>query len=146
MSENIYAMHGLRRKRGELAGQILTLEQQLKTLRADMAALDRSLVLLDPSIEPATIKPIKPVQRFKYFRAGELPRIILDILRAEQEPILNYLLVEKVMKAKALDQAHRDTRRAVESRVRSGLERLKDKGIVRRIGKNRGSQWVMSDR
>jgi len=32
MSENIYAIHGLRHKRGELAGQILTVKQQLKEL------------------------------------------------------------------------------------------------------------------
>ena len=144
MSENIYAISGLRRKRGELAGQILTLEQQLKTLRADMAALDRSLVLLDPSIVPASIKPIKPVQRFKYFKSGELPRLILGVLRAEPEPILNYLLVEKVMKAKGLDAAHRDTRQAVEGRVRSATYQLEVKGTIRHIGKHRGCQWALA--
>ncbi|HEY1632075.1 MAG TPA: hypothetical protein VGF56_12235 [Rhizomicrobium sp.] len=64
MSENIYAIHGLKRKRGELAGHILTVERQLKDLRHDLAALDRSLQLLDPSIVPARIRPIQPRQRY----------------------------------------------------------------------------------
>src|SRR5665213_2933473 len=124
MSENIYAIHGLKRKRGAFAGQILTSEQQLKTLRGDLAALDRSLQLLDPTILRARIKPIRPRQRFKFFKSGELPRMLLNILRNTSEPILNFELVDAVLHAKELYSNHRDTRHAVESRVRAALQRL----------------------
>ena len=143
MSENIYAVFGLKRKRGELLGQILTVEGQLKTLRHDLAAVDRSLVLLDPQILPASIKAIKPRQRFKYFKSGELPRLLLDTLRRAGEPVLNHVLVETIMRERQLDPKHPDTRSAVESRVRAAMQRLEVKGTVRRIGKHRGSQWAL---
>jgi hypothetical protein len=144
MSENVYAICGLKRKRGELAGTILTVERQLKDLRGDLTALDRSLQLLDPSIVPARIKPIRPRQRFKYFKSGELPRLLLDTLRKAQDPVLNCDLVEAVMSAKELDPHHKDTRHAVENRVRAAMQRFELKGTVERIGKGRGSQWNLS--
>ena len=141
MRENIYAIHGLERKRGELAGQILTLERQLLTLRQDMAALDRSLCLLDPTIKTTHIKPIRPRQRFRYFKSGELSRLLLDTLRKAKEPTLNHALVEAVMRTKELDTQHRDTPLAVEKRVLAAMHRFglqhgnrKDQGRMGRTG------------
>ncbi|HEY1632074.1 MAG TPA: hypothetical protein VGF56_12230 [Rhizomicrobium sp.] len=48
------------------------------------------------------------------------------------------------MRAKELDLGHKDTRRAVENRVRAAMQRFELKGTVERIGKGRGSQWNLS--
>ena len=139
MSENIYAVFGLKRKRGELLGQILTVEGQLKTLRRDLAAIDRALVLLDPDIQPSRIKAIRPRQRYKYFKSGELPRLLLDMLRKTNEPVLNHALVDRVMTGKELDPAHTDTRRAVENRVRAAMQRLRQRAPSGGLEKTKGA-------
>ena len=64
-----FTISGLKRKRGEIAGQIMVVKGQLRTLQDDLAAIDRSLGLLDPSIEPRKIKVLRPTHRFKYFEA-----------------------------------------------------------------------------
>jgi ABC-type lipopolysaccharide export system ATPase subunit len=49
MYPNAYTISGLKRKRGEIAGQILIVKGQVRLLQDDLAAIDRSLGLLDPS-------------------------------------------------------------------------------------------------
>ena len=73
-----FTISGLKRKRGEIAGQILIVMGQLKMLQSDLATIDRSLGLLDPFIEPRKIKVLRPTHRFKYFEAGELAKLIFD--------------------------------------------------------------------
>jgi hypothetical protein len=145
MEQNVYAVFGLKRKRAEVSGLILTLEHQLKTLKADLLALDRSLQIMDATIDPSKIKPLKPRQRFKYFKQGELCRMVLDVLRQAKGPILNMDLTDTIMTAKELDKGHRDTRRAVETRIRATMQRLERAGTVERVGKFRGSKWSVKD-
>ena len=91
---------------------------QLKTLQADLAAIDRSLGLLDLSIEPRNIWFLRPVHRFKYFEAGELAKLIFDQQRkAESKPVQVQLMVEAIMDTKGLDKAHRDAVREISARV-----------------------------
>ena len=62
--------------------------ERIRVLQDDLAAIDRSLGLLDPSMEPRKIKVLKPTHRFKYFEAGELAKLIFDQLRkAEGKPV-----------------------------------------------------------
>jgi hypothetical protein len=145
MEQNTYAILGLKRKRAHVAGSILTLEQQIKALKADLAALDRSLQIMDANIDPSKIKPIKPRKRFKFFRAGEMPRLILDILRTAKEPVLNMDITDTIMRGKELDTGHKDTRKAVESRIRAVMQRLEKAGTVERVGRLRGSKWKVKD-
>ena len=56
MKDHTFTISGLKRKRGEIAGQLLILEGQARTLRADLAAVDHTLCLLDPTIKPKAIK------------------------------------------------------------------------------------------
>jgi hypothetical protein len=102
MRENhTFTISGLKRKRGEIAGQIMVVKGQLRTLQDDLAAIDRSLGLLDPSIEPRKIKVLRPTHRFKYFEAGELAKLIFDQLRkAEGKPVLVPAITEAIMDAK----------------------------------------------
>jgi hypothetical protein len=56
MYENSYTISGLKRKRGEISGQILIVKGQLRMLQYDLAAIDRPLGLLDPTIKPARLR------------------------------------------------------------------------------------------
>jgi len=145
MRENhTFTISGLKRKRGEVAGQILIVKGQLRTLQDDLAAIDRSLGLLDPSIEPRKIKVLRPTHRFKYFEAGELAKLIFDQLRkAEGKPVLVPAITEAIMDAKGLDKTHRDAVREIAARVLAQLHGLAKRGKIQRIGRRVGVSWVM---
>jgi len=144
MHEHTYTISGLKRKRGEVAGQIMVLKGQLRVLQDDLAAIDRSLGLLDPSIEPRKIKVLRPTHRFKYFEAGELAKLIFDQLRkSEGKPVLVPAITEAIMDAKGLDKTHRDAVREIAARVLAQLHGLAKRGKIQRIGKRVGVSWVM---
>ena len=144
MEANIYVINGLKRKRGELAGQITVLQANLKALYADLAAIDRSLQMMDPAIVPAKIKAIRPRLRFKHFRSGELPRLILSHLRKATEPVPLYVLIDALMADKALDGSEKALRNAVEKRARAALQRMESKRIAKRLGMGREAQWLLA--
>ncbi|HEY3777610.1 MAG TPA: hypothetical protein VGL35_06090 [Rhizomicrobium sp.] len=144
MTENIYAISGLTRKRAELAGQMLILQEQLRLLSVDIEAIDRALQILDPAAEPRTIKPIRPVHRFKYFDKGEMYRFLLDTLRArEGKPASIGDLTRAIMAAKGLDAGHIDCFRAVTHRATTQLHSLNRRGAIRKIGAYSGVMWAL---
>ena len=133
-----------RHKRGEIAGQLLILEGQVRSLRADLAAVDHTLCLLDPSIKPKAIKVLRPRHRFKYFEAGELAKLIFDQLRkADGKSMQVPPLVEAIMDAKGLDKSHTDAVREISARVLAQLHQLAKRGRIQRIGRRVGVSWVM---
>jgi hypothetical protein len=117
MTENSFTISGLKRKRGEIAGQLFILEGRVRSLRADLAAVDHTLTLLNPSIELKAIKVLKPRHRFKYFEAGELAKLIFEELRKSGgTPVQVPPMVEAIMDAKGLDKSHRDAVREISAR------------------------------
>jgi hypothetical protein len=144
MHKNSFTISGLKRKRGEIAGQLLILEGQARCLRADLSAVDHTLCLLDPLAKPHTIKVLKPRHRFKYFEAGELARLIFDQLRnAKGNPVLVPALTAAVMDAKGLDKKHRDAVREISARVLAQLHSLAKRGRIERIGRRVGVSWIL---
>ena len=144
MGENIYAVHGLTRKRAELGGQVLILQEQLKEVHRDIEALDHALCLLDPTAEPRTIKPLKPVHRYKYISQGEMHRMLLDTMRGlEGKPTSIGCLAEVVMGLKGLDASHPDTVRAIRHRITTQLHSLNRRGAIQKIGAYAGVKWAL---
>jgi len=144
MSENVYAVSGLSRKRAELAGQLLILQEQVKQIMGDIEAVDRTLKLMDPDAEPTAIKPIRPVRRFQYFDQGELSRLLLATLRKlDGKPATIGDLTRAVMTAKGLDAGHIDCFRAVTHRVTMQLHSLNRRGAVQKIGQYAGVTWAL---
>jgi len=144
MSENVYAVSGLSRKRAELAGQMLTLQEQVRQLSRDIEAVDRALVLMDPNAVPTKIKPIRAVHRYKYFSRGEMYRMLLDALRAlDGKPTSIGYLVKAVMDLKGLDHDQPDCVRAVRHRVTMQLHSLNRRGAVQKIGAYAGVEWAL---
>jgi hypothetical protein len=53
MRENhSFTISGLKRKRGEIAGQLMIVEGQAKALRADLAAVDHTFAFWTPTLSP----------------------------------------------------------------------------------------------
>ena len=72
----------LRGKRGELAGQIDALQDQLRAAMIDLDHVDATLRMFDPDIELDEIRP-KPLPPRHHAFKGQVTRSILAMLRAE---------------------------------------------------------------
>ena len=77
----------LRRKRAELAGEILTARRQIEKLRDDLDNIDRTLRVFDPAIRLEKIRPVVRRKGASFFHHGECGRAIMDTLRRSGEPL-----------------------------------------------------------
>ena len=76
MTSNNHTYHGLIRKRGHLAGDIVKKRRELNALRRDLDALDKTLVLFGYDT-PSDIKPV--IAHKRLFKRNQLSRMIRDI-------------------------------------------------------------------
>ena len=117
------AVAALVRKRAELAGEVGELDERLSQARADLVHLDAVLRLLAPAFNPEDIAPKKQIQRRGWFSEGELPRTVLDILRAAPEPLTVREVAAVVMERRGFDAGDRTTAWTVERGVERTLKR-----------------------
>ena len=57
---NQYALHALRERRAEMAGEMTELLRRTTYLRQAIIALDATLVIMAPGFDPKSIRPKKP--------------------------------------------------------------------------------------
>jgi len=126
-----HTIFGLIKKRGEIAGQHKVALKAADSLKADLDAIDRALVLCGYDDDPKAIAP-----RGKYkqlFRRNELKLAIINALRvatADDEAIAAQIIAEKGWG----DDTHAD----VLKRVRDALQRVqKDGHVVQDFGPDR---------
>jgi hypothetical protein len=84
-----FIISGLRDKRSELAGQIVELEKQAMRLRADLAHVEATLRIFDPSAELERVVPRKLDNRAKWFKNGELSRHCREFLRLAGDRVVS---------------------------------------------------------
>jgi hypothetical protein len=134
----LYVISALRNKRAELAGALRQLEQQLVHQRADLAHLDATMRLFDPTIRPKEIRPKLPRERNAWFRQGECLRLIYDALREATQPVTTRDLAESIMGVKDIPAADNDRRERIQktllaslNRAKETIERVEIAGVVR---------------
>ena len=76
-----YTLTELFSKRAEIAGQIVQAEKQARQLRADLAHVEATIRILRPGTELPKIVPKRVEFRPRYFKRGQLTRLIRDHLR-----------------------------------------------------------------
>jgi len=116
-------IHGLIKKRGEVAGQHRVAVKAADAVKADLDAIDRALVLCGYQGDPNGIAP-----RGKYkqlFGRNELKLTVRDMLR--QAPADDETLAAQIIEAKGWDA---DTHADVLKRVRHALQRAQKDGCV----------------
>ena len=136
---NTYAIPALKEKRAVIAGRIISLKKQISRHHKELASLDATILLFEPSYKIGSIKPIRKQQRSKLFKLGELGRLIKDALRrADGGPLSTHEVVAAVAVAIGQGKASEAVLRAT---VRSNLAYMARRGSVVKIGKSLGCRW-----
>ena len=132
-----HTIFGLIKKRGEIAGQHKLAMKAADTLKADLDAIDRALVLCGYEDDP---KGIAPRGKYKQlFGRNELKLTIINALRVA--PVDDEAIAAQIIAAKGWDA---DTHADVLKRVRHALQRAqKDGHVVQDFGPD-GCLWRLS--
>jgi hypothetical protein len=140
-SSNVYAMAALKNRRAELAGEVNRLKDQVAYRLEQLAHLDATIKLLDPSFAVETIRPKRPRQ-VKLFGAGELNRSILDALRRADGRALSVTeIAMAILEAKGFGEAALP---ALSPRVRGNLNYLLNhRRAVLKSGDRLTARWVI---
>jgi len=132
-----HTIFGLIKKRGEIAGQHKVAIKSADTLKADLDAIDRALVLCGYEGDP---KGIAPRGKYKQlFGRNELKLTIINALRVA--PVDDETIAVQIIAAKGWDAyTHAD----VLKRVRHALQRAqKDGHVVQDFGPD-GCLWRLA--
>jgi hypothetical protein len=139
------AVAALTRKRAELAGEEAELERSLERVRESLRHLDATILLLDPTVELAAIKPKRPPADDGLFGHGELTRLIYRVLRGTDRPPTLAEITAGVMVIKGMDPKDGASCRDVRERVSRTL-RKKVGRVLRRVPLDGGAAgWAVAD-
>jgi hypothetical protein len=135
---NQYAIASLKDRRATMAGEIARFKQGIRDREEQLAHLDATLRLLDPSYRAETIAP-KRLRQVKLFGQGELNRLIVDALRrAEGKPLSTPQIAEAIIAAKGYGA---EAKPALIRRVRANLRYLLRNGRVEKSGNRTTARW-----
>ena len=139
---NTFAIPALKEKRTQIAGRVISLKKQISRHHKELANLDATISLFDPSYKIGSIKPIRKQRRSKLFKLGELGRLCIDALRrAEGVPMATRDVVAAV--SVAIGQG-KTSEAVLAATVRSNLAYLARRGRVVQIGKGVGCKWGLN--
>ena len=82
-----HVISALRQKRAELSGELIAAEKRILQLRDDIASLDRTIRMFDPTAEPHAIRPILRRKKPTLIPRGQCSRAVLDMLRYADSPM-----------------------------------------------------------
>jgi hypothetical protein len=120
----------LRDKRSELAGMVMSLEQQLAEHRASLMHVDATMRLFDPDLRPEDIRPRRRRTCNAWFRPGECLRLIYDVLRDAPQSMTTREIAERIAEGKSIPLTGDRQRELIQKTVLASLNRAK--GTVER--------------
>ena len=127
-------------KRAELAGEILQAEQRARQLRSDLAHVEATIRILRPGIDLPKIIPKRVEFRPRYYKRGQLTRLILDYVREHAgEQITVADILPLVIGERSLSSDERTRQRSI---VQQALHKLARRGIIQQIvSESRTLRW-----
>lgn len=123
-----HAISALRSKRGELAGQIDALQDQLRQAMIDLDHVDCTLRLFDPDIELDEIRP-KPLPPRHHAFKGQVTRAILAMLRTEGAMDAKAITI-RLMAERDLNLQDKTLQKAMTKRIGAALRNLRERTLV----------------
>jgi hypothetical protein len=127
MHENVVS--GLIRRRRELALEADTVRARHEALLADVAALDRSILIFRPEADLEAIPALAFTRKTDWAKRGEVTRAILAILRNADGPLSTAQIAEQAQIARSLPVDAVNLRLATKRSLKA-LSRLRDMGAV----------------
>lgn len=130
-------------KRAELAGQIIQAEKHARQLRDDLAHVEAAIRILRPGVELEKVVPRRIEFRPRYFKRGELTRLVLNFMR---EHAGETIAVADIMPRAAGDRnLNPADYRRVEVVVYEALKKLAKRGTVQQTGQGaKAAHFVLS--
>jgi hypothetical protein len=126
--KNDHVLSGLMGKRAEIAGQIETMQREMRVLVATIGHIDATIRTFDPNAEIEDIKPKLP-PRFQAFK-GEVSRLVLDALRKSGTPLPVCDLTLTVAAGRGINPDDKPFMRVLSRRVGACLRNLRKKKLV----------------
>jgi hypothetical protein len=138
-----YTLTELFDKRSELAGLIIQAEQQARALRADLAHVEATIRILRPGIDLPKIVPRRVQYRPRYFKRGQLTRLILDYIREHEGTVMTVAdIMPLVLADRVLSHAER---LRIRTTVQQALHKLARRGTIQQIEpQGRTLRWRLS--
>ena len=125
-----HVVSGLIAKRREVAGQIESLQSQLRQATIDLDHVEAALRLFDPEVDLAAVSPRNVAQVL--YDKGDTGRIILETLRTSVRPLSTAQVCDAVMVARGLDTNDRALCRVMMRRTNANLKHwAKKRGLIR---------------
>lgn len=125
---DLHVVSALKGKRGELAGLIDGLQDQLRQAMIDLDHIDASLRMFDPDIELDEIKP-KPLPPRHHAFKGQVARAILAMLRKDG-PMDARAITIRLMAERELNPNDRKLADAMHKRIGAALRNLRERGLT----------------
>ena len=100
-----HVVSGLVAKRSEMSGLILHHKTEIQRLVGDLSHIDATIKLFAPEFDLRTVRAKEHRERNHYFRPGERPRMVLDILREYQGVMTTRQIAEAIILRKGLESS-----------------------------------------
>lgn len=123
-----HVVTALKAKRGELAGAIDALQDQLRQAMIDMDHIDATLRMFDPDIELDEIRPKPLPPRHRAFK-GQVTRAILAMLRSEGAMDARAITL-RLMAERELNVNDKGLQKAMHKRIGAALRNLRERHLV----------------
>ena len=136
-----HTIHGLMRKRAELAGQLLHHQKQVRLLLTALDGVDNTLKLFHPTIQLTTIRP-KPMPGQHIAKNREMSTIIFAALR-EKAPRTIRELTDRVMTERFLDKDDRKLVSLMKKRVMAACRQHRRRGLMFSVQGSPYKLWDM---
>jgi hypothetical protein len=120
-------------QRARLAGEVRKLEERLGQARANLIHIDAVIRIFDPAYNPELITPKETRERSGWFENGEMPRLVLDTLRAATEPLTVRQISLAIAERRGFDPADKALLTVIDKRVDRSMRRHK-RGLLEKIG------------
>ncbi len=137
-------LHGLLRKRQEIADKLDLAQSQVRQLVLDIDAVDATIRLFQPDIDLSVVK-VRPVPRRHEASRGDTSRLILSLLREASEPLSHREITQRVMTARGLNLADRALCQTMRDRVGASLRGMRQRGrVAGGESKGPGVRWGLA--
>lgn len=141
--ENDPAIHGLLRRRSEIAGSIVHLEAQVSNLRADLLHVDATLRIMGHLGDEVAL-PVRKACTSGLFHRKELTRLVTSHLRSAPNGMSAVELALTISRDKGWDTDDRRFQVSLTDKMSRCLSRLKVQGHTIFEDREDGYMWRLT--